>query len=218
MAWKLDEPLVTLTTDDENEKAKRLWEGESLGGITENNAPLPRPVIGLLVLTILTAFAITFPLWGQRPIAALYADYIALMDTTEVQKIMANEDLPRAARDEMAMELMNKTLAEFDSPYAFQRAQHPVTMDDLRILKPQIIELQRKGVDLEEYIVVGPEVVKATFEGNLKPNGERERKQPWWDKGYHIAIWWIVVFCVGVMIAVKRLPHFSWQPDHSKVH
>ena len=64
-----------------------VWEGESLGGLTEDNNRLPQPVVWLLALTIVTAFLITAPLWGQRPQAAIYKDYIALMDSPDVQNI-----------------------------------------------------------------------------------------------------------------------------------
>jgi len=116
------------------------------------------------------------------------------------------------------MALIEESLAHFDSPYTFQRIQHPINMDKLRALAPEIIELQTKGVDLREYNVVGHHLSLANFEGNLKANGERERIQPWWDKGYTIAVWWFIVFCFAVIIVVKRLPHFSWRPDHSIAH
>ncbi|HXH71375.1 MAG TPA: hypothetical protein VNI58_00980 [Mariprofundaceae bacterium] len=218
MAWIFSRPLISLTTDDQNQQARHTWEHESLGGIAENNNPLPRPVIGLLLLTFFTAIAITFPLYGQRPTAAIYADYVALMDSSSVQKVMDDKTISPEKADEKAMELIEDTLKHFDSPYEFQRTQHPITMNQLRVIAPQIIELQQKGVDLEEYSVIADHVYKANFEGNLKPNGEKERKQPWWDKGYHIAFWWFIVFCLAVIIAVKRLPHFSWQPDHSIAH
>ena len=64
MAWKFDNPLYSLTTEDQNQEAIKTWEGESLGGIAENNNRLPQPVVGLLVLTIITAFLVTAPLWG----------------------------------------------------------------------------------------------------------------------------------------------------------
>lgn len=218
MAWRFDRPLFTLADDEQNKEAQHLWEHESLGGIAENNNPLPRPVIGLLILTYFTAMALTFPLYGQRPNAAIYADYVSLMNSGEVQKIMGNTNLSRAQRDSQAMALIENTLSKFDSPYAFQRIQHPITMDHLRMIAPQVIELQTKGVDLAEYSVVGPYLEKANFEGNKLPNGETQRLQPWWDKGYHIAIWWFIVFCLAVIITVKRLPHFTWRPDHSIAH
>jgi hypothetical protein len=67
--------------------------------------------------------------------------------------------------------------------------------------------------------VLGNKLVIANFEGNwiTDPNtGEvrRERVQPWWDKGYTIDIFFIVFFCIGVMIAVKRLPDYGWEPRH----
>ena len=51
MAWKFDNPLHTLATDDQNEAAIKVWEGESLGGIKEDNNRLPVPIIGLLALS-----------------------------------------------------------------------------------------------------------------------------------------------------------------------
>ena len=73
MSWNFDKPLRTLCTEATNEADKALWEKESLGGITEDNNRMPMPVVLLVVLTIITAFAVTFPLWGQRPTAAIYA-------------------------------------------------------------------------------------------------------------------------------------------------
>jgi hypothetical protein len=207
MGWRFDNPLYTLTTDEQNEDAKKLWEAESLGGITENNNRLPPPVVGLLILTIITAFLVTFPLWGQRPTAAIYEDYIALMDTPEVKAIES---------DEKKMEYIVDKVRASGSKWAALQERHPVEMDDLRLLKPQIEELKRKGVYLEEYTVLGPEVTLANFEGNLRPDGSRARVQPWWDLGYTIDIFFIVIFCVSVMIAVKRLPNYTYVPDHSK--
>jgi hypothetical protein len=218
MAWRFDRPLFTLTSDDQNKEAQHVWEHESLGGIAENNNPLPRPVIGLLLLTYFTAMAITFPLYGQRPTAAIYADYVSLMDSAEVQKILDDKSMSHETRDEKAMALIENTLRKFDSPYAFQRAQHPITMNQLRMIAPQVVELQTKGVNLAEYSVIGAHLSKANYYGNRKPNGEIEALQPWWDKGYHIAIWWFIVFCLSVIIAVKRLPHFTWRPDHTIAH
>jgi len=216
--WRLDNPLYTLSDEAANQRAKDVWEGESLGGIKENNNPLPRPVIGLLVLTILTAFAITFPLWGQRPTAAIYADYIPLVQSVDVQAILNDALKTPAYNNAKAMELIENTLKQYDSKYAFQRAQHPITMHQLWIITPQIVELQSKGADLEEYSIVGDKVTLQNFYGNKKPDGSIERKQPWWDKGYTIDVFYIIYFCVAVMIAVKRLPHFTWKPDHSKSH
>jgi hypothetical protein len=202
MAWKFDNPLGTMTTDDQNESAKTLWNGEPLGGITEDNNRLPPPVVGLLVLTIITAFMITFPLWGQRPTAAIYEEYIALMDSPAVQ----------GKSDEEAMAyIVSQTK---NSDWIALQERHPLTMDDLRLIKDDIIELQKQGADLREYTVLGDRLVLANFEGNIKPDGSKTRFQPWWDKGYTIDIFFIVIFCIGVMVAVKRLPSYTWQPTH----
>lgn len=204
MAWKFDNPLYTMTTDDQNDSAKKLWDSEPLGGITEDNNRLPQPVVGLLILTIVTAFMITFPLWGQRPNAAIYEEYIELMDSPAVQ----------GKSDAEAMAYIVSQVKAKGSKWGPLQERHPVEMDDLRMIKGQVIELKRQGVDLREYSVLGNRVVMANFEGNWKADGTRERIQPWWDKGYTIDIFFIVIFCVSVMIAVKRLPSYSWQPTH----
>ncbi len=209
MAWTFSNPLYSLSDEEMNVKAKEVWEGESLGGIMEDNHRLPQPVVWLLGLTILTAFLITAPLWGQRPTAAIYEEYVALMDTPEVQALATDQE-------KMAY-IVNKVKSQ-GSPWAPLQERHPLEMDDLRMIKGQIIELKNAGLDLAEYNVVGNEVILANFEGNYKSDGTRERKQPWWDKGYTIDIFYVTYFCIAVMIAVKRLPNHEWEPDHSKAH
>ncbi len=207
MAWKFDKPLYSLADEEQNKAACDVWEGESLGGISEDNNRLPQPIIYLMALTVLTAFAITFPLWGHRPTAAIYAEYVQMMDSPQVQAI---------AGDEAKMEYIVNNVKD-TSMKPFQE-RHPLTMDDLRMIQAPIIELQKQGVDLEEYTVVGPHVVLANFEGELKADGTPERKQPWWDKGYTIDVFYVIYFCVSVLIVIKRLPHYSWKPDHSVAH
>jgi hypothetical protein len=207
MTWKLDKPLFTLSDDAQNEKAKKVWESESLGGLTEDNNRLPLPIVYLLILTILTAFAVTFPLWGQRPNAAIYAGYVKSMRLPEVAAL--TDDAAAMAK---IVEL-NK-----GGQYDALLARHPISMDDLRIVAPQIEALATSGADLEEYNVIGDKVVLANFEGNWRANGTRIRKQPWWDKGYVIDIFFITFFFLGVIITVKRLPPSTWQPDHNAHH
>lgn len=215
---KLNHPLHTLTDDKMVEDAKHIWEHESLGGIAENNNPLPRPVVGLLILTFVTAIAWTFPLFGQRPNAAIYTDYVSLMNSQPVQNVLNDKSISTGEADEKAMAMIENALTKYDSPYAFQRTQHPISMNDLRIMAPQIVELQNQHVDLEEYSIIGGDVVLANFEGNFKEDGTREKKQPWWDKGYTVAIYWFVGFCIAVIITVKRLPPITWKPDHTIAH
>jgi hypothetical protein len=207
MTWTFDQPLATLSDKAKNERDQVLWEAEDLGGITEDNNRVPVPIVWLLLLTVLTAFAITFPLWGQRPTAALYVDYVKEMDAPEV-KAAAND-----------AEAMAKIVAKFqggENQALLER--HPLTMDDLRAIKPQIEALQAKGVDLKDYTVVGPEIVIANFEGNYRADGSRIRQQPWWDKGYTIDIFYVLAFFIGVTMVIKRLPPSSWQPRHGHEH
>ncbi|RFC32473.1 MAG: hypothetical protein DID92_2727745467 [Candidatus Nitrotoga sp. SPKER] len=207
MPWVFNEPLVTLTHADTVARSKQLWEAEDLGGMTEDNNRLPVPVVILVLLTVATAFLTTIPLWGQRPTAAIYVDYIKAMDTPEILSIQETQG------DDAAM----KRIVEINknSPFNGQQGRHPVTMDDLRVIKPQIEEIMKlPDVDLKDYTVVGPEVKIANFEGNYRSNGKRERQQPWWDKGYTIDLFYLTMFFVGVTITVKRLPPYQWQPRH----
>ncbi len=207
MAWTFNEPMVSLSDSATVKTAEQIWEGESLGGLTEDNNAIPLPVVWLVALTVLTAFAITFPLWGQRPTAALYAPYVHAMDSPQVLA---------AANDVDAMKLI--VAASAGTPSAGLLARHPVTMDDLRLIKAQILALEAKGVDLRDYTVVGENVVLANFEGNYRPDGSRIRQQPWWDKGYTIDVFYLSAFFLGVFLVVKRLPPVSWQPRHNLDH
>jgi len=214
MAFNLERPLETLSDDGLNKRAVDVWESESLGGITEDNNRVPQPIVALLILTILTAFAITFPLWGQRPNAAIYAGYVKSMNDPRIQAIKDDD----AAMAEIVK--MNKG-AE-GGKYDALLERHPLSMNDLRIVAPQIEALQAKGADLAEYNVVGDRVQMANFEGNQISDGHggmrAERKQPWWDKGYTIDIFFILFFFTGVTIVIKRLPPSTWQPVHDKDH
>lgn len=207
MTWVFNAPLETLTHAETGERSKALWEAEDLGGMTEDNNRLPVPVVVLVALTIATAFLTTVPLWGQRPTAAIYVDYIKVMDTPEIQSIQ------EAQGDDAAM----KRIVEInkDSQFKAQLGRHPVSMDDLRVIKPQIEEIMKlPDVDLKDYTVVGPVVKIANFEGNFRANGKRVRQQPWWDKGYTIDLFYLTMFFIGVTITVKRLPAYHWQPRH----
>ena len=203
MAWRFDKPLISLADDEQNKKAMQVWEGESLGGLTEDNNRLPQSVAWLLALTIVTAFLITAPLWGQRPTAAIYKDYIAMMDSPDVQKIDG---------DAQKMDYIVKNAP--DSKYRALQDRHPATMDDLRMIKDQVVELETAGKDLEEWTVIGNKVVLANFEGQKRADGSKIRKQPSWDPGYTIDVFYVSYFIISVIIVIKRLPHFSIQPTH----
>ncbi|ALP51731.1 hypothetical protein Tel_00450 [Candidatus Tenderia electrophaga] len=204
MAWKIDKPLYSLSDEQQNNAATKLWEDEKMGGVGVLNGRLPVPIIFLIGVVIVTAFLITNPLWGQRPTAEIYAPYVQMMDSQAVQSIESDEKKMAYLRDNAQ-----------DPRLKSEQARHPITMDDLRLIKDQVIELQRKGVDLAEYTVVGPDVVLANFEGELKADGTRSRVQPRWDKGYTIDIFYVSYFLIAMFIVIKRLPHYSWQPDYS---
>jgi hypothetical protein len=50
-----------------HEKAVEMMKTEKFGGIAEGNRPVPPAISGLLFITVITAFLVTFPLWGSRP-------------------------------------------------------------------------------------------------------------------------------------------------------
>lgn len=207
MAWTFKAPMVSLSDGATVEKAERIWEGESLGGLTEDNNPIPLPVVWLVFLTVCTAFFVTFPLWGQRPTAALYAPFVDAMSDPAVLA---------APGDEEAMALI-KAKVPNSSAKDTLLARHPLSMDQLRQIAPQIKALEAKsGVDLKDYTVVGNAVVLANFEGNYRPDGTRIRQQPWWDKGYTIDLFYLSAFFLGVFLVVKRLPPNDWQPRHDQ--
>lgn len=203
MSWNFDKPLVTLCDAGTNEEDKKLWEKEDLGGITEDNNRMPMPVVLLVVLTVITAFAVTFPLWGQRPTAELYAGYVKSMNAPEVVAIQNDEDAMK--------KIVQLNLGVGDQD---KLARHPLSMNDLRIIKPQIEALMANKVDLGEYTVVGDRVVLSNFEGAVKADGTPERKQPWWDLGYTIDIFYLTYFFLMVIVLIKRLPPSTWQPTH----
>ena len=205
MAWTFNAPMATLSDAPTVQNAEQLWEKETLGGLTEDNNPIPVPVVWLVFLTVCTAFCVTFPLWGQRPTAALYAPFVHAMSDPSV---VAAKD------DTQAMQAIGKLIPNSQSKDTLL-ARHPLTMDQLRQIAPQIQALEaRPGIDLRDYTVVGANVVLANFEGNYRPDGTRIRQQPWWDKGYTIDVFYLSAFFLGVFLVVKRLPPTDWQPRH----
>lgn len=205
MTWRFDNPLHTLTSEEQNKTTMEVWESESMGGIMENNNRLPQPVVYLLILTIVSAFLITFPLWGQRPTAAIYAEFVPMMDSPAVMGL---------DNDQARMDYMVKQARAEGSKYATPYSNHPISMDDLRVLRPQLVALQATGVVLDDYTVVGNKIVLANFEGNMRADSTQERQQPWWDQGYVTALLYLIYFCIAVVIVIKRLPPYTVQPRH----
>lgn len=209
MAWKTDNPLYSLTDEEENKKTLEMWETETHGGLTEGNNRLPKPMVYLMGLIILTAFMITMPIWGQRPIANDYVGYLKYMDSPEVQNL--------ATPEEKIAYVANKAYAEADSRTQAALSRHPITWDDLLNIAPDIKEVQSSGrYPLTYYTVLGDRLVLANFEGKWIGEGAgkyRERLQPWWDVGYTIDVFYVSYFVIAMVIVIKRLPHFSRKPN-----
>ena len=215
MAWKMDNPLYCLADEEETRKNLELWEAEKPGGLWEGNNRLPYPLTWLIALIILTAFMITMPIWGQRPTAELYAPMVELMDSPEVQKLATGPE-KIAYLTERAMEV-HKNADDSRLPGLLER--HPISWEDLQLAAPGIREIVAGGGGTygpESFNVIGDQVVLANFTGSWRPDGKRERVQPWWDKGFTIDLFYVSYFVLAMVIVVKRLPHFSQKPDMSK--
>lgn len=214
MALNFDNPLYSLSSKEANDRAKALWDAEDLGGTLTDNNRTPVLVVGLILFTVMTAFLLTNPLWGQRPNAAHYVEYVKAMNTPE---IMAITDDAEAMKRIVAMSKGKQQESRWN--YDNLRERHPMTMDELRMVKSQIEKLMASNVDLEDYTILGNKIVLANFEGNLREDGipaNRERKQPWWDRGYTIDVFYVTIFLVGVSIVIKALPSYKWQPKRQE--
>ncbi len=223
MGWKFDQPLYSLSDEQEQKQMLEMWEKEKFGGLWEGNNRLPYPLTYLLGLIILTAFMITMPIWGQRPNAAIYVDMIAAMDDPQVAQL--------ATPEEKIAYVTQQAMAKADARTKGALERHPLTWDDLLNIAPAIREVQAGGSKyaLDNYNVLGDRIALANFEGNFVGQGHilngpggmangsfRERKQPWWDRGYSIDVFYVSYFLITMVIVIKRLPHFTRKPDMSK--
>jgi len=215
MAWKMDNPLYSMTDEEENRKTIKLWESSKMGGLWEGNNRLPYPFTWLIALIILTAFMLTMPIWGQRPSAELYAPMVELMDSPEVQQLATGPE-KMAFLTERAMEAHKGAK---DSRLTGMLDRHPIMWEDLQLAAPAIREIAAGGggtYGLESFNVIGDQVVLGNFTGSFRPDGKRERVQPWFDKGFVIDMFYVSYFVLAMIIVCKRLPHFSNKPDMSK--
>jgi len=212
MGWKFDQPFHCLSDEQEQKEILALWEKEKHGGLSTGNNRLPMPLVLMMGLIILTAFMITKPIWGQRPNAAIYVDVIAAMDSDAVKQLESPEAKAREAFRQGRAKATGRTPGDLD--------RHPLHWDDLLNIAPQIKELQARGPGaryaLDNFNIVGDKVALANFEGNFMENGFRERKQPYWDKGYTIDLFYVIYFGITMVIVIKQLPHYTRKPDMSK--
>ena len=211
MAWKFDQPFQCLSDEQEQKEILELWEKEKHGGMWMGNNKLPMPMVVLMGLIILTAFMITKPIWGQRPNAAIYVDVIAAMDSPEVQRLESPEAKAKEAMRQGIAAATGRTVGDLE--------RHPIDWFDLQSIAPQVKELMSRTdarYPLDNYNIIGDTVALANFEGNFMENGFRERKQPFWDKGYTIDVFYVTYFIIFAFIVVKQLPHYTRKPDMSK--
>ena len=219
MAWKMDNPMYCLSDEQEQQDILKKWGEERMGGLIHpSNNRMPLPFVFLIGLIIVTAFLITMPIWGQRPTAELYKVHVELMNTPEVERLAT----PAEKMKYLDAEAMKRSASHEDPRNKGQLERHPMEWDDLLNLAPQIIELQKQTkYPLNNFTVVGDKIVIANFEGNIRTDGvlkangdpERNRQQPWWDKGYTIDVFYVSYFLIWMTIMTKRLPHYSIKPQ-----
>ena len=211
MGWKMDNPLYSLSDEQEQQDILKKWGEERMGGLIHPaNNRLPFPLTFLIALIIVTAFLITMPIWGQRPTAELYKVHVELMNTPEVERLATPEEKMKY----LDAEAMKRSASHSDPRNKGQLERHPIYWDDLLNLAPHIIELQKQTkYPLDNFTVVGDKIVLANFEGNIRPDGVRERLQPWWDQGYTIDVFYVSYYCLWMVIMIKRLPHFTRKPQ-----
>ncbi len=209
MGWKFDQPLYCLSDEQEQKETLELWEKQKFGGLSSGNNRLPFPLTFLIALIVMTAFLVTMPIWGQRPNAQIYTSFVAAMDDPQVQQL--------ATPEEKIAYVTQQAMAQADGVLQGAIERHPLAWDDLLNIAPQIKELQASGskYSLDNYNVVGDRIALANFEGNFVEGGHRERKQPWWDKGYTIDVFYVAYFMIAIVLITKQLPHFSRKPDMS---
>ena len=222
MGFKMDQPLYSLSDEAEQQQILEAWGSEKYGNLSAGNNRIPFPLTFLMALIILTAFMITQPIWGQRPNAETYEDYVKLMDSPEVQRLATGEEKIKYIADAAYQMGDSKRKGELE--------RHPLSWIDLQNVAPAIKEVMAGNgkYPLNNYNVLGNRIQLANFEGNFVgdskftngPGGgrttHRERIQPWWDMGYTIDVFYVTYFCLTMVLVIKRLPHFSRKPDMSK--
>ncbi len=216
MGWNFDKPLYSMTNEDERNEMIRLWEKEKHGGLWSGNNRVPYPLTWLIALIIVTAFLVTMPIWGQRPMALLYVPMVEHMNDAEIQALATPEEkIARLTDIAMADHQKATGLRGATLPGLLER--HPITYDDLLNIAPGIREAQTSGkYPMDYYTVLGDRIILANFEGSRREDGTPARVQPWWDKGYTIDVFYVTYFIIAMLLVCKRLPHFTHKPDMSK--
>jgi len=113
-------------------------------------AVLPATFILVVFVTVLLL---------QHPKAAIYADYVSLMESTVVQRVLHDPNLTHEEADLKAMELIESVVSFVSSPYSLDRKLHRLDMNTLKRIAPQVIALQQAGEDLESYVIIDAKVV-----------------------------------------------------------
>lgn len=175
-----------------DERTKRLLE-ETFDGIREGTNPVPIGVSVLMGITILTAFLVTFPLWGQRiqltrdywlvsyvhPLGGEPRDRIFTSLTEEEQRVVWALLTPRDRE-------------RFIRRFGEAKVAH------LRGAENMMVDEATKQALIQKMLQMRLIIPKS--------HESPDRNQPWWDKGYLLTALYTTAFLVWTSAVIVRTP------------
>ncbi|MBI5198098.1 MAG: hypothetical protein HZA19_05755 [Nitrospirae bacterium] len=164
---------------------------ETYDGIREGTNKIPTAIAVLMALTIITAFLVTFPLWGQR--TELNHEYWMLsyvhplggqpIDTVALAVHAAAEGQP------LPVEIVEHTWGLTPEEENIFISVVKNTPDYDQATKDALLaKLEQKAL-----------IVKKT---HISEN----HNQPWWDKGYALTGLYTLAFLVWTTAVISRVP------------
>jgi len=84
-------------------------------------------------------------------------------------------------------------------------------MNLVQLVMSKVAQAKQAGMNLETNWIVGNNLVPTTYQSETKTS-------PWWDVGFSLDILWIIAFCAVVLVTVKALPPFSYDPMADDSH
>ncbi len=205
---------------------------ETFEGIREGTNPIPAGVKILMVITIITAFLVTFPLWGQR--AELNSQYWmtgyvhplggeAIDPTAKaVQAAAAGQPLPvDVVVDTWGLneQEQNIFISVVKSTSDFDEVQKTALLLKLEAKAPKGPEEEAVYASIINNTMDYDAAAKQALVGALeqrnnegkayvvhKTHLSKDRNQPWWDKGYMLTLLYTVAFLVWTSAVIARTP------------
>ena len=174
-----------------DERTKRLME-ETYDGIREGTNPVPLGVAVLMGITIITAFLVTFPLWGQR--IELTRDYwwVGYVHPLGGEPKDRLFSLPEEDQRLVWALLTPRDRDRFIRRFGEAKLAH------LRGAENMVVDEATKQALLQKLLQKRLIVPKS----HVSP----DRNQPWWDKGYMLTALYTIAFLVWTSAVIARTP------------